>query len=116
MLTHLWRRFRISPSRARRGRSRRAQSCRLGIELLEGRCLPAADVVIQWNQAVLDAIRADKPTIGFVTRDLAIVHTAIYDAVNAIDHTSNVLHVKANAPADASPVAAAAAAGLLTAT
>ena len=77
--------------------------------------LPSADVVIQWNQAVLTAIRADKPTIGFAMRDLAIVQTAIYDAVNAIDHTSRVFLVHAHAPADASPEAAAAAAGLFTA-
>jgi uncharacterized protein (TIGR03118 family) len=83
----------------------------LRVEPLEERCLPSADVVLQWNQAVLQAIRNDKPTIGFVTRDLAIVHTAIYDAVNAIDHTSSVFH----APADASPVPAADAAGLFTA-
>jgi uncharacterized protein (TIGR03118 family) len=77
--------------------------------------LLSTDVVLQWNQVVLAAIRADKPTIGFVTRDLAIVHAAIYDAVNAIDHTSTVFHVPADAPADASPEAAAAAAGLFTA-
>jgi uncharacterized protein (TIGR03118 family) len=75
----------------------------------------SADVVLQWNQAVLQAIRNDKPTIGFVTRDLAIVHTAIYDAVNAIDHAGSVFHVSADAPTDASPVAAADAAGLVTA-
>jgi uncharacterized protein (TIGR03118 family) len=77
--------------------------------------LLSTDVVLQWNQAVLSAIRADRPVIGFVTRDLAIVHAAIYDAVNAIDHTSTVFHVPADAPADASPEAAAAAAGLFTA-
>jgi uncharacterized protein (TIGR03118 family) len=87
----------------------------LSVEPLEPRCLPSADVVLQWNQAVLQAIRNDKPTIGFVTRDLAIVHTAIYDAVNAVDHTSSVFHVPAKAAADASPVAAADAAGLFTA-
>jgi uncharacterized protein (TIGR03118 family) len=87
----------------------------LSIESLEQRCLLATDVVLQWNQAVLQAIRDDKPTIGFVTRDLAIVHTAIYDAVNAIDHTSSDFKVPVNAPADASPVAAADAAGLFTA-
>ncbi len=75
----------------------------------------SADVVLQWNQTVLQAIRNDKPTIGFVTRDLAIVHTAIYDAVNAIDQTSSAFHVQASAPADASAVAAADAAGLFTA-
>jgi len=72
-------------------------------------------VVIQWNQAVLAAVRADKPTIAFVTRDLAIVQSAIYDAVNSIDHTSGTFLVQADAPADSSPVAAAAAAGLFTA-
>jgi uncharacterized protein (TIGR03118 family) len=77
--------------------------------------LLSTDVVLQWNQAVLDAIRADKPTIGFVTRDLAIVHTAIYDAVNAIDQTSRVFHVHVAAPPGASPEAAADAAGLFTA-
>jgi hypothetical protein len=73
------------------------------------------NVVLQWNQAVLNAIRADKPSIGFLTRDLAIVHSAIYDVVNAIDHTSSVFRVAVQAPADASPEAAAAAAGLFTA-
>jgi hypothetical protein len=87
----------------------------LRIEALEERYLLSADVVLQWNQAVLQAIRNDKPTIGFVTRDLAIVHTAIYDAINAIDHTSSTFHVQAAAPADASAVAAADAAGLFTA-
>src|SRR6516165_6215445 len=115
MLTHLWHRSRTSPSRAPRGSGRRKPSLHLGVESLEQRCLLATDVVLQWNQAVLQAIRDDKPTIGFVTRDLAIVHTAIYDAVNAIDHTSSDFKVPVNAPADASPVAAADAAGLFTA-
>ena len=84
-------------------------------ESLDERCLLSADVVIQWNQAVLAAIRTDKPSIGFATRDLAIVQTAIYDAVDAIDHTSRPFLVRAHARADASPVAAAAAAGLFTA-
>ena len=65
----------------------------------------SGDVVIQWNQAVLSAIRNDRPSLGFLTRDLAIVQTAIYDAVNAIDHTGSVFRVHAEAPAEASPVA-----------
>ncbi len=75
----------------------------------------SADVVLQWNQAVLAAIRNDKPSIGFETRDLAIVQTAIYDSVVAIDHRSKPFLVHAHARADASPVAAADAAGLFTA-
>jgi hypothetical protein len=106
MLTRLW-----HPS----GNPKRSRKCGLSIESLEERCLLSGDVVLQWNQAVLNAIRADKPTIGFLTRDLAIVHTAIYDAVNAIDQTSSIFHVTVQAPADASPEAAAAAAALYTA-
>src|SRR5438552_14035633 len=106
MLLPLWSGSCIRQYRAPRERRRRKQACRPRMESLDERCLLSTDVVIQWNQAVLAAIRADKPTIGFLTRDLAIVHTAIYDAVNAIDRTSRVFHVRVHAPADASPVAA----------
>src|SRR5438105_14072686 len=99
MLLQLWSGSRIREHRAPRDRGRRKRACRPGMESLDERCLLSADVVIQWNQAVLSAIRADKPTIGFVTRDLAIVQTAIYDAVNAIDHTDTAFHVSAAAPA-----------------
>jgi hypothetical protein len=85
------------------------------VEALDERCLLTGDAVIQWNQAVLAAIRNDKPSLGFETRDLAIVQTAIYDAVNAVDHIGSVFRVRANAPARASDVAAADAAGLFTA-
>ncbi len=115
MWTHLRHRLSNFLSRALGSRSRRSQSCRLSVESLEPRCLLSGDVVLQWNQAVLQAIRNDKPTIGFVTRDLAIVQTAIYDAVNAIDHIGSDFLVHVHAPGDASPVAAADAAGLFTA-
>src|SRR5215470_13556950 len=98
MRTHRWRRSRSSSSQATRDRNRPRRPRRLSVESLEGRCLPSADVVLQWNKAVLQAIRNDKPTIGFVTRDLAIVHTAIYDAVSAIDPTSTPFHVRAGIP------------------
>ena len=45
----------------------------------------AADMVVQWNDNVLAAIRVDKTPPPKASRDLAIVHGAIYDAVNAID-------------------------------
>jgi hypothetical protein len=116
MLSEHWSGPRTQGFRAPRERRRRKWAWRPGIESLDERCLLSGDAVIQWNQAVLSAIRNDKPTIGFVTRDLAIVHTAIYDAVNAIDQTSGAfLAHPAGAPADASPVAAADAAGLFTA-
>src|SRR5246127_5689850 len=111
MLMRLWDRLHTTRRRTPRDRRPRGQVSLLGVEALEERCLMSADAVIQWNQAVLQAIRVDKPTIGFVTRDLAIVQTAIYDAVNAIDHTSSVFKVQADAPIEPSPVAAADAAG-----
>jgi uncharacterized protein (TIGR03118 family) len=112
MLLRLRDRSRTPHSPVPRRSNRRTPSHRPGVEALEERCLPSADVVLQWNQAVLAAVRNDRPTIAFVTRDLAIVHTAIYDAVNAIDHTASAFHVKASAPAGASPGAAADTAGV----
>ncbi len=76
MLTHFWHGRMDCKHSAAWDRSRKRQARRLCMEPLEERCLLSTDVIILWNQAVLNAIRADKPTIGFLTRDLAIVHTA----------------------------------------
>jgi hypothetical protein len=84
------------------------------VESLEERCLLSTDPVLQFNEAVLNAIRAERPSLGFLTRDLTIVHVAIYDAVNAIDQIATPFLVQVDAPPDASPEAAAAAAGLFT--
>jgi PAP2 superfamily protein len=43
-----------------------------------------ADVVTDWNSAALDAIRADRLAPPRAARALAILHVAIYDAVNGI--------------------------------
>jgi len=67
--------------------SRFASQRLLLIEQLEPRDLFAADMVVQWNNNVLDAIRVDKTPPPKASRDLAIVHASIYDAVNAIDRT-----------------------------
>ena len=74
------------------GRPRRAARCAAcrsavtGIsEILEVRQLLTADMVIQWNDVLLDAIRADRKAPPAAARDMAIVHTAIFDAVNSID-------------------------------
>ena len=53
--------------------------------------IPArGDVVTDWNNAALDAIRADRTAPPIVSRSLAIVHVAIYDAVNGIARTMNL--------------------------
>src|SRR5256712_9102468 len=43
------------------------------------------NVVLQWDNAALQAIRVTKPGPPIVARALAIVHTAMYDAWTAYD-------------------------------
>src|SRR6185369_3444185 len=73
-------------------------------------CASRADVVLDWNALMLDAIRADNsgPTIS--TRNLALLHTAIYDAVNSITRTHQPYYFQLDAPTNSSPEAAAVAA------
>ncbi len=71
---------------SRHGR-RKGYSFRPLVEALEDRLLMSADAVIQWNNLALDAIRAEKTAPPIAARNLAILHTAIYDSVNAIDRT-----------------------------
>ena len=44
----------------------------------------AADIVLDWNVAALDAIRANRTPPPRASRALAITHAAIFDAVNGI--------------------------------
>jgi hypothetical protein len=57
-------------------------------ERLEARDLMAANVVLDWNEAAIAAIRAERTPPPVVSRNLAIAHIAVYDAVNAIDRTN----------------------------
>lgn len=43
------------------------------------------DPVLRWNQALLEAIRLDASPPPIASRGMAMVHGAIYDAVNAIE-------------------------------
>src|SRR5690349_16264602 len=72
-----------------------------------------ANPVIQWNQALLGILNtpgAQPPTIH-ATRSLALLHAAIYDAVDSIDHTFAPYAISIKAPRRADATAAAAAAG-----
>ena len=62
------------------------QSRTTALEALEDRVLMAADPVLTWNNVGLDALTAYGPGAAAGTRPLAIVQTAVYDAVNAIAH------------------------------
>jgi hypothetical protein len=70
-----------------------------------------ADVVTDWNQTALRATEVAALPPPPQTRAMAMVHAAIYDAVNAIDRRHAVYAVDVRAPAGASIEAAAAAAG-----
>ena len=69
-----------------------------------------SDVVIDWNTAALDAIRANRTTPPEASRILAILHASIYDAVNGIARTHEPYFVKERGPTGASQEAAASAA------
>jgi membrane-associated phospholipid phosphatase len=80
----------------------------LFVESLEDRCVPSADVVLEWNQVLLDTFKADRLLPLLFTRDAAIVSAAVYDAVNSIDrsHTPFFAHVHASRGASLEAAAA----------
>jgi hypothetical protein len=72
--------------------------------------LPAANVIIQWDNVVIDNIRATGGPPCPIARASAMVHVAMYDAVNSIDRTHDPYKMFVPGPAGASREAAAAAA------
>jgi hypothetical protein len=70
----------------------------------------AADVVLEWNEILLDAVRADATAPPQASRAMAIVHTAIYDAINSIDRSHQPYAVQELAAPSTSREAAAVAA------
>lgn len=81
----------------------------LGIGVAMGAAVPAsADMVTDWNAITVKTVSPLRPPLGNYLA--AIVHAAIYDAVNAIDRGHQVYNVEITAPAGASTEAAAAAA------
>src|SRR5947208_12880466 len=72
------------------------------------------NAVIEWNRTLLQIVRTPgaQPATMHSTRSFAILHAAIYDAVNSIDGTHAPYLVRvADASRHASQEAAAAAAG-----
>ena len=73
--------------------------------------IPAnGDVVTDWNDAALDAIRTGNTAPPVASRSLAILHVSIYDAVNGIARTYEPYLVQSEASSSASREAAASAA------
>lgn len=71
----------------------------------------AAGSITDWNQQLLDSIRAGKTNPPFATRQLALLHTSQYDAVIGILGGYERYHATGNPAAGASAEAAAEAAG-----
>src|SRR6266699_4634357 len=69
-----------------------------------------AAVVNEWNSTALNAIRIDKTPPPKASRALAILHAAIYDAVNGITRSHEPYLIGGLVPASASIEAAASAA------
>ena len=78
------------------------------VEPLEDRCLPSANVVLEWNQLALDAIRATGMNPLLASRAMAITQAAVYDSVNAIDRSYAPYFADVHASRGASLEAAAA--------
>jgi hypothetical protein len=103
----------IGPDLHRKGRRTATRRLRrLTMEALEGRNLMSADVVLQWNSVMFDALRADatQPGPTFAARNLAIVHAAMYDAINAVERAYQPYLVDRVAPEGTSAEAAGASA------
>jgi hypothetical protein len=70
----------------------------------------AADVVVNWNNVLLDTIRATGGPPCPISRTTVLVHAAIYDAVNSIDRRHEPYSGFVSAPVGVSADAAAASA------
>lgn len=81
----------------------------LGVWLAAG-LAASADIVIDANQGMLAAIKADDDPAPLAARNLAILHAAIYDAYNAVARIGAPYYAVVAAPPGASAEAAAAAA------
>jgi membrane-associated phospholipid phosphatase len=93
--------------RRTRAAGRRARA-RPQLERLDHRCLLSGDVVLEWNQVLLDALKDDHILPLYLAREAAIVHAAIFDAVNAIDRSYTPFFADVKASHGASIEAAAA--------
>jgi PAP2 superfamily len=104
--------------KAIRGTCSRKPPCyRPALETLEERCLLSANMVVQWNQIALQASVNDYSTAlapGYqigptrLSRAMAIVQAAVYDAVDSIDPQYTPYLVQVAAPTGASMDAAVA--------
>src|SRR6476619_7017879 len=82
----------------------------VGIAVVSIASVACADIVTDWNVAAINAIRLNRTPPPIASRALAMLHVAIYDAVNGISRTHEPYAVRSRVPASASREAAASAA------
>ncbi len=82
----------------------------LNVELLDDRLMLSADMVIQWNDVMRDAIRTGGTSATPASRIAAITHAAVYDSVNTLTRSHEPYLVDTLAHPRASREAAVAAA------
>ncbi len=90
--------------------SRPRRKCRAAdavLQVLECRELLAGDVVLQWNDILLDAIRVDRTAPPAASRAMAMVQTAVFDSVNSIGNWYQPYAIDLDVAPDASLDAAA---------
>ena len=76
-----------------------------------GATLPArADIVTTWNEKAIELLPKMKKQGPFNLRGLAMMHAAMFDAVNAVERKYSSFRIDLTAPKGASAQAAAAAA------
>jgi hypothetical protein len=80
------------------------------VAVLVSPVVAAADVVTEWNERALACTTAAKQPPFTATRTMAMVHTAMFDAVNSIEQRYAPYRVKEVAPAGSSSEAAGVAA------
>jgi hypothetical protein len=80
------------------------------VAALSGSAVARADVVTDWNRAMIAGFEAAKTTPPPGNRIGAIVQASVYDAVNGIERRFTPYHVQPAAPPGASRAAAAASA------
>ncbi|NJR54628.1 MAG: phosphatase PAP2 family protein [Acaryochloris sp. CRU_2_0] len=68
------------------------------------------DVVVDWNRVTLEAIRVDRTAPPKAAYIMALIHAAVFDAVNAVANEYQIYQVEAQAVTGTSAEAAAAAA------
>jgi hypothetical protein len=82
----------------------------VALAVLAGPLVARADVVVDWNKIAIGSGAAAKQSPVAVSRTVAIVHAAMFDAMNAVGRNYHPYKVNIQAPAGSSPVAAGVAA------